>query len=56
MTTDGVPSFSQTFDLGQSVLQTTNVTDAYRIRIDFSQIADTPVTEPSAGAARVLMD
>ena len=56
VTTDGVPSFSQTFDLGQSVLQTTNVTDAYRIRIDFSQIADTPVTEPSAGAARVLMD
>ncbi len=56
VTTDGVPSFSQTFDLGQSVLQTTNVTDTYRIRIDFSQIADTPVTEPSAGAARVLMD
>ena len=56
VTTDGVPSFSQTFDLGQSVLQTTNVTDVYRIRIDFSQIADTPVTEPSAGAARVLMD
>jgi hypothetical protein len=56
VTTDGVPSFSQAFDLGQSVLQTTNVTDTYRIRIDFSQIADTPVTEPSAGAARVLMD
>ena len=56
LTSDGVPSFSQTFDLGQSVLQTTNVTDTYRIRIDFSQIAETPVTEPSAGAARVLMD
>jgi hypothetical protein len=56
VTTDGIPSFSQTFDLGQSVLQTTNVTDAFRIRIDFTQIADTPVTEPSAGAARVLMD
>ena len=56
VTTDGVPSFSQTFDLGQSVLQTTNVADVYRIRIDFSQVADTPVTEPSAGAARVLMD
>lgn len=56
VTTDGVPSFSQTFDLGQSALQTTNVTDAYRIRIDFAQIADTAVTEPSAGAARVLMD
>ena len=56
VTADGVPSFSQSFDLGQSVLQTTNVTDVYRIRIDFSQIADTPVTEPSAGAARVLMD
>ena len=56
VTTDGVPSFSQTFALGQSVLQTTNVTDVYRIRIDFSQMADTPVTEPSAGAARVLMD
>jgi hypothetical protein len=56
VTTDGIPSFSQTFDLGQSVLETTNVTDVYRIRIDFSQVADTPVTEPSAGAARVLMD
>ena len=56
VTTDGVPSFSQTFALGQSVLQTTNVTDVYRIRFDFSQIADTPVNEPSAGAARVLMD
>jgi len=56
VTTDGVPSFSQTFDLGQSVLQTTNVTDTHRIRIDFTQIADTAVTEPSAGAARVLMD
>ncbi len=53
---DGVKSFSQTFDLGQSVLQKTNVSDAFRIRIDFSQVAGTPVTEPSVGAARVLMD
>jgi hypothetical protein len=53
---DGVKAFSEIFDLGQSVLQKTNVTDAFRIRIDFSQVADTPVTEPSVGAARVLMD
>lgn len=53
---DGVLAFSQTFDLGQSVHQKTNVSDAFRIRIDFTQVANTPVTEPSAGAPRVLMD
>jgi hypothetical protein len=53
---DGISAFSQTFDLGESVHQMTNVSDAFRIRIDFAQVANTPVTEPSAGAARVLMD
>ena len=53
---DGAKAFSQVFDLGQSVLQKTNVTDTFRIRIDFAQVADTPVTEPSVGAPRVLMD
>lgn len=53
---DGVMAFSQNFDLGQSVHQKTNVSDAFRIRIDFAQVSGTPVTEPSAGAARVLMD
>jgi hypothetical protein len=56
VTRDGVAAYDRTFDLGQSELVSMDVSDVYRIRFDFAQIANTPVTEPSAGSARVLCD
>jgi hypothetical protein len=56
VTEDGVVSYGRIFDLGQSDFQKFDVTDVFRVRIDFNQMADTPPTEPSAGAARVLCD
>jgi hypothetical protein len=53
---DGQSVYLRTFDLGQSDHQVIDVTDVYRIRLDFAQVADTPVTEPAAGAAKVLTD
>ena len=35
---------------------TLDVTNVYRLRFDFAQVATTPVTEPSAGSAKVLCD
>ena len=48
--------YSRLFDLGQSEFVRFDVSDVYRIRLDFDQAAETPDTEPSAGAARVLCD
>jgi hypothetical protein len=53
---DGTVTVAQTFDLGQSTHKKLDVSDVYRLRIDFAQVADTPATEACAGAARVLMD
>jgi hypothetical protein len=53
---DGAVAYTRLFDLGQSEFKMFDVTDVYRVRIDFAQVADTPPTEPSAGAARVLCD
>ena len=53
---DGTVLVNRTFDLGQSETSSFDVTGIYRIRFDMNQVATTPVTEPSAGAARVLCD
>jgi len=53
---DGALKYARIFDLGQSEFKRFDVTDVYRVRIDFGQITTTPDTEPSAGAARVLCD
>jgi hypothetical protein len=53
---DGALAYARVFDLGQSDSMKFDVTDVYRVRIDFGQVKDTPPTEPSAGAARVLCD
>ena len=53
---DGAVAYARIFDLGQSDFQKFDVTDVFRVRIDFDQMANTPPTEPSAGAARVLCD
>ncbi len=53
---DGSVLYAREFSLGESEAKTFDVSDVYRIRFDFVQVADTPVTEPAAGAARVLCD
>lgn len=53
---DGQAMYERTFDLGVSDHQVLDVTDVYRIRIDFAQVNGTPATEPAAGSARVLTD
>jgi hypothetical protein len=53
---DGVVSYNRTFDLGQSEPKSIDVTGVFRIRFDYAQVADTPATEPSLGAGRVLCD
>ena len=53
---DAAPVYARTFDLGQSEAFTKDVTDVYRIRFDFVQVPETPQTEPSIGAGRVLCD
>lgn len=55
-TTDGTLAYARDFKLGESELKTIDVTNVYRVRFDFAQTPATPVTEPSAGAARVLCD
>jgi NPCBM/NEW2 domain len=53
---DGVLVYGRAFALGESELRKVDVTGVYRLRMDFRQTANTPPTEPSAGAARVLCD
>jgi hypothetical protein len=53
---DGVVAYVRHFGLGESELKLFDVSDVYRVRIDFAQELTTPVTEPAAGAARVLCD
>jgi hypothetical protein len=53
---DGTVFYNRIFDLGQSEPLSLDVAGVYRIRFDMTQVATTPVTEPSAGAARVLCD
>ena len=53
---DSVAKYFRTFDLGVSDPQSLDVTNVYRMRIDFAQITTTPDTEPALGAARVLCD
>jgi hypothetical protein len=53
---DGVLAYDRTFGLGESEAKTIDVTNVYRLRVDFAQVADTPVTEPAIGAGRVLCD
>jgi hypothetical protein len=55
-TTDGTAVYVRAFSLGESEAKTIDVTDVYRVRLDFWQTPMTPVTEPSAGAAKVLCD
>lgn len=54
--TDGTLAYARAFELGQSELRRIDVTDVYRVRMDFRQTTGTPATEPAAGAARVLCD
>ena len=56
LTDDGVVKYARTFNLGESDEQTIDVTNVYRMRLDFAQVTTTPDTEPAAGAARVLCD
>ena len=49
-------AYDRTFGLGESEAKSIDVSDVYRLRIDFAQVADTPVTEPGIGAGRVLCD
>jgi hypothetical protein len=56
VTGDGIVAYNRTFDLGQSELKSFDVSNVYRARFDFAQIANTPVTEPALGSARVLCD
>ena len=53
---DGALAYDRTFGLGESEAKSIDVSDVYRLRIDFAQVADTPVTEPGIGAGRVLCD
>lgn len=53
---DGRVVFQKTFGLGQSDEQSIDVTNVYRIRLDYAQIEGTPETEPGAGSAQVLCD
>ena len=53
---DTVPLYAQEFGLGASDPRTFDVSDVYRLRLDFTQVPTTPDTEPAAGAARVLCD
>ena len=53
---DGEVAYTRSFDLGQSDAKSIDVSDVFRIRIDYSQVPMTPVTEPSIGAGRVLCD
>ncbi len=53
---DGALAYDRTFGLGESEAKSIDVSDVYRLRIDFAQVADTPVTEPAIGAGRVLCD
>jgi hypothetical protein len=56
MTADGVSAYARTFNLGESDAQSFDVSDVYRMRLDFAQVTTTPDTEPAAGGARVLCD
>jgi hypothetical protein len=56
LTDDGVVKYARTFNLGESDDQTIDVTNVYRMRLDFAQVTTTPDTEPAAGTARVLCD
>jgi hypothetical protein len=56
MTEDGVVAYARTFGLGESDAQSFDISDVYRLRLDFAQVTTTPDTEPAAGAARVLCD
>ena len=56
LTDDGVVKYARTFNLGESDEQTIDVTNVYRMRLDFAQVTTTPDTEPAAGTARVLCD
>jgi hypothetical protein len=53
---DGVVAYDRTFGLGESEAKSIDVGNVYRLRVDFAQVADTPVTEPAIGAGRVLCD
>jgi hypothetical protein len=53
---DGVLVYDRTFGLGESDAKSIDVSNVYRLRFDFAQVADTPPTEPSVGAGRVLCD
>jgi hypothetical protein len=56
LTDDGVVKYARTFNLGESDAQSIDVTNVYRMRLDFAQVTTTPDTEPAAGTARVLCD
>jgi hypothetical protein len=56
LTDDGVVKYARTFNLGESDSQAIDVTNVYRMRLDFAQVTTTPDTEPAAGTARVLCD
>jgi hypothetical protein len=56
LTNDGTVAYERVFDLGFSDSLSLDMTNVYRMRIDFGQVPTTPATEPSAGAARVLCD
>jgi len=56
LTNDSVVAYQRVFDLGYSDALSIDVTKVYRMRFDFAQVPNTPVTEPSAGSARVLCD
>ena len=53
---DGVLAVDRTFGLGESQAVALDVSSVYRLRVDYAQVKDTPVTEPSFGSARVLCD
>jgi len=56
MTADGTVAYARTFNLGESDAQSFDISDVYRMRLDFAQVTTTPDTEPAAGDARVLCD
>ncbi len=53
---DGVLAYDRTFGLGESEAKSIDVSNVYRLRIDFAQVPETPATEPSVGSGRVLCD
>ena len=53
---DGVLAYDRNFGLGESDAKSIDVSNVYRLRLDFAQVAGTPATEPSVGAGRVLCD